>query len=251
VSLEEVEFVKRLGVRVTTGVEVGSELEPERLLADYDAVVIAAGTGAVPRLGVPGEDLAGVIEALPFIAATKMAEKDGLEKLYDVAVGDEVVVIGAGNTAIDAATIARRLGAERVTIVYRRGRDEMPAYDFEVSFVQNEGVDIRLMTQPLEILGDGGVVTGLRCVRTALGEPDDSGRRRPEPVPGSEFVLPADQVIKAIGQEKLSALFSGFGVESTAGYVKVDEELRTSNPKVFAAGDCVRLTGQALTVTAA
>ncbi len=251
VSLEEVEFVKRLGVHVHTGVQVGEDLDPQRLIADHDAVVIAAGTGKVPRLGIPGEDLGGVTDALDFIAATKMAEKDGLAHLYDVRVGREVIVVGAGNTAIDAATIARRLGADRVTMVYRRGREEMPAYDFEVAFVRNEGVDIRLLTQPVEVLGEAGRVTGLRCVRMALGEPDDSGRRRPEPVPGSEFVLPADQVILAIGQEKHLDLFAKFGVEVTHGYVRSDAELRTSNPKVFAAGDCTRVTGHALTVTAA
>ena len=251
VSLEEIEFVKRLGVSIHTGVEVGTDLDPTTLMQEYDAVVIAAGTGKVPELAVPGEDLTGVIEALPFIAATKMAEKDGLENLHDVHIGNEVVVVGAGNTAIDAATIAKRLGAERVTMIYRRSRTEMTAYDFEVKFVQNEGVDIRLTTQPIEILGEGGKVTGIRCVRTELGEPDASGRRSPRPVPGSEFVIPCDQVIKAIGQEKLTRLFDAFGVATERGYVTTDDELRTSNPKVYAAGDCVRLAGEALTVTAA
>jgi len=251
VSLEEIEFVKRLGVSIHTGVEVGTDVLPQRLLEEYDAVVLAAGTGKVPELGVPGEELHGVIEALPFIAATKMAEKDGLENLHAVEVGNEVVVIGAGNTAIDAATIAKRLGAERVTMIYRRSRAEMTAYDFEVKFVQNEGVDIRLTTQPIEILGEGGRVTGIRCVRTELGEPDASGRRSPRPVPGSEFVIPCDQVIKAIGQEKLTQLFDAFGVATERGYVATDPDLRTSNPKVFAAGDCARLEGEALTVTAA
>ena len=251
VSLEEIEFVKRLGVSIHTGVEVGTDVLPQRLLEEYDAVVLAAGTGKVPELGVPGEELHGVIEALPFIAATKMAEKDGLENLHAVEIGNEVVVIGAGNTAIDAATIAKRLGAERVTMIYRRSRAEMTAYDFEVKFVQNEGVDIRLTTQPIEILGEGGRVTGIRCVRTELGEPDASGRRSPRPVPGSEFVIPCDQVIKDIGQEKLTQLFDAFGVATERGYVATDPDLRTSNPKVFAAGDCARLEGEALTVTAA
>src|SRR5690606_27748458 len=192
VSLDEVEFIRRLGVAIRTGVEVGRDIAAAKLLTDYDAVVVAAGTGAVPRLGIPGEDHPNVVDALEFIAATKMAEKDGLENLYDVPIGDEVVVIGAGNTAVDAATIAKRLGAERVTMLYRRGREEMTAYDFEVRFVQNEGVDIRLMTQPVEIIGDEAGIRGVRCVRTRLGEPGADGRRRPEPVPGSEFVLPAD-----------------------------------------------------------
>ncbi|MFO7547102.1 MAG: NAD(P)-dependent oxidoreductase [Trueperaceae bacterium] len=259
VSLEEVAFVERLGVEVRAGVEVGAnvgadvgaDVSPQRLLDEYDAVVIAVGTGPVPKLGIPGEDAEGVIDALPFIAATKLADKDGLERLRDIPVGNEVVVVGAGNTAIDAATVAKRLGAERVTMVYRRGREQMTAYDFEVAFVQNEGVDIRLLTQPVEVLTEAGRATGLRSVRMALGEPGPDGRRRPEPVPGSEFVLPCDQVIKAIGQEKLVPLFEAFGVETLHGYVRTDAALRTSNPNVFAAGDCIRLTGHALTVTAA
>lgn len=251
VALEEVAFVEQLGVEVRTGVEVGRDVMPDELLRGYDAVVLAAGTGRVPDLGVPGEDLGGVIEALPLIAATKLADKDDPAALADIAIGNDVLVVGAGNTAIDAATVAKRLGAERVTMLYRRGREEMSAYDHEVAFVRNEGVDIRLLTQPVEILGEAGRVTAVRCVRMRLGEPDDSGRRRPEPVPGSEFVLPADQVIKAIGQEKLVALYDAVGVEHAGGYVRTDAELRTSNPKVFAAGDCVRATGHALTVTAA
>ncbi|MBX3144615.1 MAG: NAD(P)-dependent oxidoreductase [Trueperaceae bacterium] len=250
VSLEEVELVKRLGVTVKTGVAVGVDVTAQELLSGFDAVVLAFGTGKVPRLGIPGEEAAGVIDALPFIAATKLAEKDGLEKLRDIPIGREVVVVGAGNTAIDAATVANRLGAERVTMVYRRGREEMTAYDFEVKFVQNEGVDIRLLTQPVEVLTENGRVVGLRCVRMELGEPASDGRRRPVPVPGSEFVLPCDQVIKAIGQEKLGPLFTSFGVETEAGYVVTRDDLSTSNPKVFAAGDCVRLSGDALTVTA-
>lgn len=184
------------------------------------------------------------------IAATKLADKDDKAALANIQVGNEVIVVGAGNTAIDAATVAKRLGAERVTMLYRRGREEMSAYDHEVAFVRAEGVDIRLLTQPVEILGEGGRVTGVRCVRMRLGAPDATGRRRPEPIEGSEFVIPADQVIKAIGQEKLIALYDAVGVEHAGGYVRTDDELRTSNPKVFGAGDCVRATGQALTVTA-
>lgn len=251
VSLEEVEFVRRLGVDVRTGVEVGVDVSAAELLSGYDAVVLAFGTGRVPSLGIPGEDAAGVIDALPFIAATKLAEKDGLERLLDLQVGREVVVVGAGNTAIDAATIVRRLGAERVTMVYRRSRAEMTAYDFEVRFVQNEGVDIRLLTQPIAVIAEGGRAVGLRCVRMQLGEPDADGRRRPEPVAGSEFDLPCDMVIKAIGQEKMGEAYRAFGVETEGGYVVTGPDLSTANPKVFAAGDCVRLAGDALTVTAA
>jgi glutamate synthase (NADPH/NADH) small chain len=251
VALEEVEFVKKLGVEVRTGVEVGKDVSAQQLLSDYDAVVFAAGTGRVPALGVPGEQLQGVIEALPYIAATKIADKDDTALLYDLPTGNEVIVVGAGNTAVDAASVAKRLGAERVTMLYRRSRDEVSAYDHEINFVRNEGVDIRFLTQPVEFLGQDGRVTGVRCVKMSLGQPDASGRRRPEPVPGSQFVLPTDLVIKAIGQEKLVQLYDLVGVEHAGGHVKTDAQLRTSNPKVFAAGDCVRSTGQAITVQAA
>jgi dihydropyrimidine dehydrogenase (NAD+) subunit PreT len=250
VSLEEVEFVRRLGVEVRTKVEVGSDVLPETLLAEFDAVFLAAGLGGVPPLGIGGEGLEGVTEALDFIAATKLAEKDGLERLNDLPLGNHVAVIGAGNTAIDAATVARRLGAERVTIVYRRSENEMPAYDFEVAFVRQEGVEFRLQLQPLEIVGEAGRVVGLRCGRVELGPPDADGRRLPLLVPGDEVVLPCDQVIVAIGQEKQASLAAAFGLGTTRGYVRADRDGRTANPKVFAGGDCVRATGHAMTVTA-
>ncbi|CAN5761294.1 NADPH-dependent glutamate synthase [soil metagenome] len=250
VSLEEVDFVRRLGVEVHTGVEIGRDVTPESLLEEFDAVFLGAGLGGVPALGIPGEYLEGVTEALDFIAATKLAEKDGLDRLNGLPLGRHVAVIGAGNTAIDAATVARRLGAERVTIVYRRSESEMPAYDFEIAFIKQEGVEFRLQLQPLEILGRDGRVSGLRCARVTLGVPGPDGRRSPTVDPTDEVVVPCDQVITAIGQEKPRALIEAFGLESTLGYAAVDEALRTTNPKVFAGGDCVRATGHAMTVTA-
>jgi dihydropyrimidine dehydrogenase (NAD+) subunit PreT len=250
VALEEVALIEALGVEIETEVEIGCDLTAEQLLADFDAVFLGVGMGSVPQLGIPGEDLEGVTEALPFIAKTKLAEKDGLERLRELPVGRQVVVIGAGNTAIDAATIAKRLGAERVTIVYRRGEEEMPAYDFEYTFIKNEGVEFRFFSQPVRVVGSGGRVTGLECLRVELGPPGPDGRSLPQPVAGSAFVIPCDQVVKAIGQEKLVNLFAHFGLKQARGYLKVDDELRTSNPKVFAGGDCVRATGDAMTVTA-
>jgi glutamate synthase (NADPH/NADH) small chain len=250
VALEEVDFVKRLGVDIKTGVEVGSDVRTADLIANYDAVFIAAGLGHVPDLGVPGEELDGVTEALSFIAETKLAERDGLERLASIPIGRQVVVIGAGNTAIDAATIAKRLGSERVVIVYRRGEQEMPAYEFEYTFIKNEGVEFRFLSQPVEILGTKGHVTGLRCIKMELTEAESDGRRGSRPLSGSEFVLPCDQVIKAIGQEKHLELYRSFGLAVERGYVKVDNRFRTSNPKVFAGGDCIRATGEAMTVTA-
>lgn len=250
VALEEVAMIEALGVELRTGVTVGRDVTADDLLQDFNAVFLGVGMGSVPRLGIPGEDLAGVTEALSFIAETKLAEKEGLERLRELPVGQQVAVIGAGNTAIDAATIAKRLGAERVTLVYRRGEREMTAYDFEYSFIKNEGAEFRFFSQPVRILGENGRVTGLECLRVELGAPGPDGRALPQPVPGSEFVIPCDQVIKAIGQEKLVDLYAHFGLEQGRGYVRVDDDLRTSNEKVFAGGDCVRATGDAMTVTA-
>ena len=250
VALEEVAFIEKLGVTVRTGVDVGTDVSATELLETFDAVFLGAGMGSVPDLGIPGEELTGVTEALSFIAETKLAEKEGLDRLQSLPIGREVAVIGAGNTAIDAATIARRLGAERVTIVYRRGLDQAPAYDFEIDFIKLEGAEFRTLAQPVEILGENGRVTGLRCVRMELGNPGPDGRPQPIPVPDSEFTIPCDQVIKAIGQHKLAGLFEAFDLATERGYVTVDDELRTSNPKVFAGGDCIRIVGEAMTVTA-
>ena len=199
--------------------------------------------GKVPDMQIPGEDLQGVTEALSFIAETKLAEKDGLENLKKLPIGNHVAVIGAGNTAIDAATIAKRLGAERVTIVYRRSDKEMTAYDFEYDFIKNEGVEFRFLTQPVEVIGENGKVTGLKCVKMKLGQAGSDGRRQVEAVPDSEWILECDQVIKAIGQEKPAGLVKAFGLETEKGYIKVDDTLKTSNPKVYAGGDCIRSQG--------
>ncbi|HLR45806.1 MAG TPA: NAD(P)-dependent oxidoreductase, partial [Deinococcales bacterium] len=244
VSLEEVAYIESLGVEVRTGVEVGKDISPAELLEGYDAVFLSVGLGRVPQLGIEGEDAAGVTEALGFIAETKLAEKDGLANLKDIELGSHIAVIGAGNTAIDAATIARRLGAERVTIVYRRTDREMSAYDHEYEFAKSEGVEFRFLSQPVRVLTEGGTVSGLECVRTEL---TDGGLRE---IPGSNFVLDCDQVIKAIGQQKLTGVLDEFGIEHERGYALVDGSMRTSNSKVFAGGDCVRLQGDATTVAA-
>jgi glutamate synthase (NADPH/NADH) small chain len=250
VSLEEVAFIQQLGVALQTGVEVGKDLAVDVLLKEFDAVFIGAGMGKVPEMHIPGENLQGVTEALSFIAESKLAEKEGLERLKALPIGRHVAVIGAGNTAIDAATIAKRLGAERVTIVYRRSEAEMPAYNFEYAFIKNEGVEFRFLTQPVEVLGDSGKVVGLKCVSMQLSDSGDDGRRQVVPMPDSEWVLACDQVIKAIGQEKPDNLARAFGLKTERGYIKVDASLRSSHPKVYAGGDCIRATGAAMTVTA-
>jgi dihydropyrimidine dehydrogenase (NAD+) subunit PreT len=250
VSLEEVQFIQKLGVDIKTQTEIGKDIQADALIKDFDAVFIGAGMGKVPDMGIPGEDLQGVTEALSFIAETKLAEKDGLGHLKELPIGNHVAVIGAGNTAIDAATIAKRLGAERVTIVYRRSDKEMTAYEFEYDFIKNEGVEFRFLTQPVEVIGENGKVTGLKCMKMQLEQLGADGRRQVEAIPGSEWVLECDQVIKAIGQEKPAGLVQAFGLETDKGYIKVDDTLKTSNPKVYAGGDCIRSKGEAMTVTA-
>jgi glutamate synthase (NADPH/NADH) small chain len=247
VSLSEVKMIEDLGVTIKTNVDVGKDITFEAILADFDAVFVSVGLGAVPDLEIPGENLDGVLDGLHFIEETKTKPLDSIN------FGSRICVIGAGNTGIDCATIARRLGAERVTIIYRRTEAEMPAYHFEYQFALQEGVGFSFLTQPVEVVGDGKV-TGLKCIRMDLGEPDASGRRTALPVEGSEFVLPCDMVIKAIGQKKHSPVMqklAEFGIQQVKGYIAVDPETnRTDHPKVYAGGDCIRSHGEASTVMA-
>jgi dihydropyrimidine dehydrogenase (NAD+) subunit PreT len=248
VSLAEVKAIEDLGVKVKCGVEIGKDIQFEQLIADYDAVFIGVGLGKVPPMEVPGEKLDGVVDGLDFIAQTKT------DKLDTIKHGHRICVIGAGNTAIDCATIARRLGAERVTMIYRRSEAEMPAYHFEYQFALGEGVSFMFLTQPTEIIGEGGKVSGIKCVRMDLGAPDASGRRSPVPVPDSEFVVPCDMVISAIGQIKPFSFMDALGklgLQNVKGYIRVDPKTNKSDhPKIFAGGDCVRSHGEASTVMA-
>ena len=247
VSLSEVKMIEDLGVTIKTNVTVGKDITFESILADHDAVFISIGLGAVPDLEIPGENLTGVLDGLDFIEETKTMPLDTIK------FGNRICVIGAGNTGIDCATIATRLGADRVTIIYRRTEAEMPAYHFEYEFALTEGVDFAFLTQPVEVVGDGKV-TGLKCIRMDLGEPDASGRRSSLPVEGSEFVLPCDMVIKAIGQKKHSPVLqklAEFGIQQVKGYIAVDPETnRTHHSKIYAGGDCIRSVGEASTVMA-
>lgn len=239
VAQREVEMVRALGVTVQTGRELTSKAELDALLGENDAVFLALGLGAVPAMGIPGEE--HVHDGLQFIEDAKL-NRAKLPRMT------HAVVIGAGNTAIDAATMARRAGAE-VTMVYRRTEQEMTAYRHEYEFALHEGIDFAFLTQPVAVVSENGQVTGIRCVKMALGMPDASGRPRPEPVPGSEFVIACDTVIKAIGQEK-PALAVALGLDTEQGYIKVTDDLRTSLPRVWAGGDCVRVRGSASTVMA-
>ena len=239
-ALAEAEMIRRLGVNIRTGVEVGPDLTWSEIRNSFDAIFLGIGLGATPSLNIPGEE--HISDGLFCIEQSKLTPSN-------VKTGREVVVIGAGNTAIDCATIARRLGAERVTIVYRRTEREMTAYPHEYEFIKLEGVEFRFLTRPVRVLSDNGRVTGLECVQVELGPPDLSGRPAPFDVTGSEFVLRADQIIKAIGQTKTD-LASTLGLEKENGFITVDANFETSVSGVFAGGDCIRARGSASTVMA-
>jgi glutamate synthase (NADPH/NADH) small chain len=210
--------------------EVESLDEIER---EFDLIFIGIGLGAMERLRIPGETAHGVVDALRFIERYKT--------LPDFQMGRIVIVIGGGNTAIDAANAAKRLGAEDVHLFYRRTEQEMPAFSFEYHHSKLEGVLFHWLAQPVEIVERDGVVTAVKFVETRLSEPDTSGRRRPEPIPGSEFAVECDMVIPALGQSRLTGmLHESRAIELTGGSIVVDRPTgRTSNPRYYAGGDCV------------
>ncbi len=245
----EAEQVRRMNVDIRTKTKIGRDVTAGELLDGYDFVILAAGMSKVPDLGIEGENLEGVFDAIEFVKQTKTGE---LRR--DVA-GKKAIVIGAGNTAIDGATCAARLGAGNVKILYRRTQEEMTAYDFEYEFAKQDGVEFRWLTAPKRIISnDRGEAAGLECIHMMLGEPDPDGRRRPVPIEGSEHLLPADIIIKAIGQQRHESLIDQFGLAHDGGVVEINPETcQTSNPKVFACGDIVfgKGKGEAMVVTAA
>ncbi len=240
VALAEVTMIQQLGVVIETGVELGRDVQLAELQQRFDMVVLSIGLGRTPGLGIAGEEY--MLDGLEYVEGSKIAAEP-------LVVGRQVVVIGAGNTAIDCATIARRLGAERVSIVYRRSEREMTAYRHEYEFAKQEGIEFRFLAQPVEVVVEDGQVAGLVCTQMKLGAPDASGRARAEPVAGSGFLLAADQIVKAIGQQK-PALAARLGLKSHNGFIDVDGNFETSLPGVFAIGDCVRSRGNATTVMA-
>ena len=227
-SLREAELVRSLGVDFRYEVEIGSNIPLHQLEAEFDAIFIGAGLGRMGPLGVPGEHLPHVVDALRFIADYKTAQP--------IPVGETVAVVGAGNTAIDAACAAKRLGAKEVFLLYRRSENEMPAFHFEYRHAVNEGIRFLWQVQPMAIRAGE-----IDCVRMELGAPDASGRRAPHPVEGSHFRIAADLVIPAIGQSRFMNLLRSIeGVQLAAGSVMIDRASgQTGNPKYFAGGDCV------------
>ncbi|MGE7941246.1 NAD(P)-dependent oxidoreductase [Lysinibacillus xylanilyticus] len=244
----EVEQIEKLGVEIKTNTTVGVDISADEILEQYNSIILAVGMGAVPNLGIEGEELDGVHDAIEFVRNTKMGP------LTKEIVGKRVAVIGAGNTAIDGATCAVRLGADNVQILYRRTQKEMTAYKFEYEFAKQDGVEFKWLTAPKKIIGnEAGKVVGIECVKMKLGEAGADGRQRPEEVEGSNFIIEVDTVIKAIGQTRFVSLIEAFGLQHTNGVVDIDETtMQTSNDKVFACGDVVFGNGQgeAMVVTA-
>jgi len=220
----------------------------------YSAVFLAIGAHEPQLLGIPGEDAEGVFQGVPFLRSISLGE--------EIRLGDRVVVVGGGNTAIDTARTAVRMGSREVTILYRRGRAEMPANSWEVDDAEDEGVRLELLAQPIEVLSDnpsassgqGGRTSGIRCIRMRLGEPDASGRRRPIPIGGSEFVIECDAMVAAVAQApEISFLDPDHGLEITRwGTFKVDPETLTTNrSEVFAGGDAAAGPGVLIEAIAA
>jgi len=250
----EVKYLEKLGVEIKTNFLIGKTLTLKELFDQgYQAIFIGTGAGLPYFLGIPGENLNGVYSANEFLTRVNLMKAYKFPE-YDtpICLGQRVAVVGAGNVAMDAARTALRLGAEEVSIVYRRSREEMPARLEEIENAEEEGIIFRLLTNPVRLEGnETGDVTAMICQKMELGESDASGRRRPVPIPGSEFALPVDTVVVAIGQGPNPILLQG--TEGLAlnkrGYIEVDPEtLMTSIPGVFAGGDIV--TGAATVIAA-
>lgn len=222
----EIAAIEFLGVEIKTGVQLGRDLSLDDF-KDYQAIFLAVGQSMSRKLGVLGEDAAGVLHGIEFLRRLDQGEKPSL--------GSKVAVIGGGNTAIDAARSARRLGAE-VSILYRRSRHEMPAIEEEIEEALEEGVQIEYLVAPVEVLTEKGKVSGLKCTRMELGEPDESGRRRPIPIAGSEHTIEVDTVIPALGQVA-DLSFLGKDIKAERERIVIDESGATTSFPIFAGGD--------------
>jgi len=231
---EEIKTIQALGVEIKTGARIGPTLTLDDLFRQgFRAIFLAVGAHQDQKLGIPGEENPFVIPGVVFLRKVNLGQ--------EVEIGQRVSVVGGGNVAIDAARTALRLGAKEVTIIYRRSRDEMPAYKEDVEEAEEEGVQFEFLTAPIGIVLREGRVTSLRCLRMELGEPDASGRRRPVPIQGSDFVIEVDTVIPAVGQiPELSFLEEQEIVTTSQGTIKVDPiTLQTSRQGIFAGGDAV------------
>ncbi len=233
-SLREIELVRDLGVEFRQKMAVGRDIAFSQIEMDFDAIFVGIGLGETWDLKIGGEELTGVIGALEFIEATKT------KSFGDVSVGRRVACIGAGNTAIDVVTAAKRLGAEEVHLVYRRGESDMPAFRYEYDLAKLDGVTFHWHSQPVRVVGIDGKVSALQCVKTR-NESASRGGKSVGPIPGSEFRIDVDMVVSAIGQKPVTELMKSVaGVKLREnGTIEVDNHHQTGNSKYFAGGDCV------------
>ncbi len=249
----EIHYLETLGVQIRTNAVVGKLFTLQELLDEYDAVYLGTGAGLPMFMNIPGENYLGVYSANELLTRTNLM-KGYLFPTWDtpVKVGNRVAVVGAGNVAMDAARSSLRLGAAEVHIVYRRSAEEVPARAEEVHHAEEEGIIFDFLTNPIEILGNAdGWVTGLRCIKMSLGEPDASGRRRPVPIEGSEFEMAMDTVVMALGTQPNPLVFDGAKAleRSRWGTAVTDEATgRTRMERVWAGGDIV--TGAATVISA-
>lgn len=247
---EEIEKVCSLGVKIEKNVVAGKTVFIDELLFEYDAVFIGSGAGVPMLLKVKGENLNGVYSANEYLTRINLMKAYKQGSITPIKHGKNVVVVGAGNVAMDSARTALRMGA-KVKLVYRRGREEMPARKEEINHAEEEGVEFMLLSNPVEILGDEqGNVRAIKCVKMQLGEPDASGRRSPVPVEGSEFVVECDEVIVALGTSPNPIIKRSFpSLETTKkGTIVADENGLTNVPRLYVGGDA--MTGAATVILA-
>ena len=240
----EIENVKKLGVKIVCNVVIGRSITIDQLLEEegFDAVFIGSGAGLPKFMGIPGENANGVFSANEYLTRNNLMKAFLDEYDTPISTGKKVAVIGGGNVAMDAARTALRLGAE-VHIVYRRSEAELPAREEEIHHAKEEGIIFDLLTNPTEILvDDNGNVKGMRCIKMELGEPDESGRRRPVEIEGSEFVLDVDTVIMSLGTSPnplISSTTEGLEINKWKCIVAEEETGKTTKEGVYAGGDAV------------
>lgn len=250
---KEIETVEKLGVDIETNVIVGRSVTIDELMEQgYEAVFVGSGAGLPRFLNIPGENLLGVYSANEFLTRVNLMKAYKFPKApTPVKVGKKVAVVGAGNVAMDAARTAKRLGAEEVYIVYRRSEEELPARAEEVHHAKEEGIIFKLLNNPCAIHGEDGWVTGIEVIKQELGEPDESGRRSPKPVEGSNYVIDVDTVVIAIGQSPnplIRQTTPGLETQKWGGIIVEEDTMKTSKDGVYAGGDTV--TGAATVILA-
>lgn len=239
------------GVEIKCNTVAGRTVPLEEIIETHDAVFIGSGAGLPMFMNIPGENLNGVYSANEYLTRVNLMKAYLPESATPVQLGKNVAVIGAGNVAMDAARTALRMGADSVKIIYRRGREEMPARAEEIHHAEQEGIEFCLLTNPVSFTGENGWVTGMRCIKMELGEPDAGGRRSPRPVPNSEFDVPVDMVLVALGTRPNPLIKNSFPALPTSqkGTIVVNEDtMQTELDGVYAGGDAV--TGAATVILA-